>query len=177
MAFRDSPRIRRHVRGDGRESACSITTVDDAGRESRESDGPITFIRPRTGTTIQTARCSTRAGITSLSAKHRERQEPLFHVRYRTPIVLAIAIGAFNQLSGINAILYYLNDIFERAGFSALPRLPFHRAPSFGSTPARVFRRSCEGKARVHARRHGTQTEASVIARHPWRVAEGGDQG
>ncbi len=24
----------------------------------------------------------------------------------------------FNQLSGINAILYYLNDIFERAGFS-----------------------------------------------------------
>ena len=49
MAFRDSPRIRRHVRGDGRESACSITTVDDAG-----------------------------------------------------------------------PILYYLNDIFERAGFSAL---------------------------------------------------------
>lgn len=34
--------------------------------------------------------------------------------------MLAIAIGAFNQLSGINAILYYLNDIFERAGFSAL---------------------------------------------------------
>ena len=24
----------------------------------------------------------------------------------------------FNQLAGINAILYYLNDIFERAGFS-----------------------------------------------------------
>jgi MFS family permease len=26
----------------------------------------------------------------------------------------------FNQLSGINAILYYLNDIFESAGFSAV---------------------------------------------------------
>jgi hypothetical protein len=24
----------------------------------------------------------------------------------------------FNQLSGINAILYYLNDIFAHAGFS-----------------------------------------------------------
>lgn len=44
--------------------------------------------------------------------------EPLFQHRYRLPIFLAISIGMFNQLSGINAILYYLNDIFERAGFS-----------------------------------------------------------
>jgi len=39
-------------------------------------------------------------------------------LRYGKPIFLAIAIGAFNQLSGINAILYYLNDIFAAAGFS-----------------------------------------------------------
>jgi MFS transporter, SP family, arabinose:H+ symporter len=38
--------------------------------------------------------------------------------RYGKPIFLAIAIGAFNQLSGINAILYYLGDIFSAAGFS-----------------------------------------------------------
>jgi sugar porter (SP) family MFS transporter len=38
--------------------------------------------------------------------------------RYGKPIFLAIAIGAFNQLSGINAILYYLGDIFTAAGFS-----------------------------------------------------------
>ncbi len=45
-------------------------------------------------------------------------QEPLFSWKYRLPIFLAISIGMFNQLSGINAILYYLNDIFARAGFS-----------------------------------------------------------
>jgi sugar porter (SP) family MFS transporter len=39
---------------------------------------------------------------------------------HRAPILLAIAIGLFNQLSGINAILYYLNDIFAAAGFSKL---------------------------------------------------------
>jgi MFS transporter, SP family, arabinose:H+ symporter len=37
---------------------------------------------------------------------------------HRKPILLALGIAAFNQLSGINAILYYLNDIFAAAGFS-----------------------------------------------------------
>jgi SP family arabinose:H+ symporter-like MFS transporter len=44
--------------------------------------------------------------------------EPLFVHKYRLPIFLAISIGMFNQLSGINAILYYLNDIFAKAGFT-----------------------------------------------------------
>jgi len=38
--------------------------------------------------------------------------------RHRKPIMLAFAIAAFNQLSGINAILYYINDIFAAAGFN-----------------------------------------------------------
>ena len=41
-------------------------------------------------------------------------------LRYGKPIFLAVAIGAFNQLSGINAILYYLNDIFAAAGFDRI---------------------------------------------------------
>ena len=32
-------------------------------------------------------------------------------------IALAVTVAAFNQFSGINAILYYLNDIFAAAGF------------------------------------------------------------
>ena len=39
---------------------------------------------------------------------------------YRRPLFIALAIGFFNQLSGINAILYYLNDIFAQAGFGAV---------------------------------------------------------
>ena len=38
---------------------------------------------------------------------------------HRRPILLAIALALFNQLAGINAILYYLNDIFRAAGFSS----------------------------------------------------------
>jgi SP family arabinose:H+ symporter-like MFS transporter len=44
----------------------------------------------------------------------------LFTWKYRLPIFLAVSIGMFNQLSGINAILYYMNDIFIQAGFSKL---------------------------------------------------------
>lgn len=54
---------------------------------------------------------------------HMERgmaAEPLFKRKYRLPIFLAVTIGLFNQLSGINAILYYSNFIFAAAGFSAL---------------------------------------------------------
>ena len=54
----------------------------------------------------------------SIDIEHGHAIEPLFSRKYATPIFLAVSIAAFNQLSGINAILYYLNDIFARAGFS-----------------------------------------------------------
>jgi SP family arabinose:H+ symporter-like MFS transporter len=56
-----------------------------------------------------------------LESMHLERtKEPLFTRKYRLPIFLAVSIGVFNQMTGINAILYYLNDIFAHAGFSGL---------------------------------------------------------
>jgi SP family arabinose:H+ symporter-like MFS transporter len=58
--------------------------------------------------------------VESIDAEHGHADEPLFSRKYRLPIFLAITIGMFNQLSGINAILYYLNDIFASAGFSKL---------------------------------------------------------
>ncbi len=51
--------------------------------------------------------------------------ERLFQRRYLKPILLAFGIASFNQLSGINPILYYLNDIFAAAGFE----LAFGRSP------------------------------------------------
>lgn len=44
------------------------------------------------------------------------REERLSWRRHRRPILLAVSLAAFNQLAGINAVLYYLNDIFARAG-------------------------------------------------------------
>lgn len=58
--------------------------------------------------------------ISSIDVEHGRGDEPLFSRKYRLPIFLAVSIAMFNQLSGINAILYYLNDIFERAGFSKI---------------------------------------------------------
>lgn len=54
---------------------------------------------------------------------HREKgapQESVFKRMYAMPIFLAISIGLLNQLSGINAILYYSNFIFASAGFSKM---------------------------------------------------------
>ena len=58
--------------------------------------------------------------VNSVHVETLEKTELLFAWKYRLPIFLAVTIGMFNQLSGINAILYYLNDIFAAAGFSKL---------------------------------------------------------
>jgi len=55
--------------------------------------------------------------VESIDLEH-AANESLFSWKYRLPIFLAVSIGMFNQLSGINAILYYLNDSFGHAGFS-----------------------------------------------------------
>jgi len=58
--------------------------------------------------------------VDSIHLDQLQTSEPLFSRKYRLPIFLAITIGAFNQLSGINAILYYLNDIFGAAGYGKM---------------------------------------------------------
>jgi len=56
----------------------------------------------------------------AIRSEHAIEHEPVFRWKYRLPLFLAITIGAFNQLSGINAILYYQGTIFKAAGFSQL---------------------------------------------------------
>lgn len=56
--------------------------------------------------------------VRSVDAEHGQSGDALFSRKYGMPIFLAVSLAMFNQLTGINAILYYLNDIFESAGFS-----------------------------------------------------------
>jgi SP family arabinose:H+ symporter-like MFS transporter len=48
--------------------------------------------------------------------KQKESLSSFFSGRYTTPILFAFLIAAFNQLSGINAIIYYAPRVFELAG-------------------------------------------------------------
>jgi sugar porter (SP) family MFS transporter len=48
--------------------------------------------------------------------KRKESLSSFFSKTYHKPIIMAFLIAAFNQLSGINAIIYYAPRVFELAG-------------------------------------------------------------
>ena len=56
---------------------------------------------------------------TSLDLEHHSLQESFYQKKYAKPIFLAVAIAMFNQLSGINALMYYAPQIFRMAGAGA----------------------------------------------------------
>jgi sugar porter (SP) family MFS transporter len=55
-----------------------------------------------------------------IAAEAQERAARLSWSLHRKPILLAVLLAGFNQLAGINAILYYSNDIFAAAGYGRL---------------------------------------------------------
>ena len=55
----------------------------------------------------------------SLALDHHRVEEPFFQRQYSKPILLAVAIAMFNQLSGVNAMWFYAPAIFRMAGASA----------------------------------------------------------
>jgi len=58
--------------------------------------------------------------VDSIEIEQQQAGERLFTRRHRYPLFLAVTVAMFNQLSGINVIIYYLNDIFARAGYSKI---------------------------------------------------------
>jgi sugar porter (SP) family MFS transporter len=54
----------------------------------------------------------------SLHQEFRGKVERLFCRAHAKPIFLAITVAMFNQLDGINGLMYYLNPIFTMAGFT-----------------------------------------------------------
>ena len=59
-----------------------------------------------------------RAIQSEIKSEGRGKAENFFSKRFRFPILLAFLLAMFNQLSGINFILYYAPSILERAGFA-----------------------------------------------------------
>ena len=53
-----------------------------------------------------------------IKSEGRGKEENFFSKRFRFPILLAFLLAMFNQLSGINFILYYAPSILEKAGFA-----------------------------------------------------------
>ena len=90
-----TPRSPRWLVAQGRSAEAAqvlkMVGADDVGRELREIENSL----------AQTAKSA---------------HEPLIQQRYRRPVSLAIAIATFNQLSGINALMYYAPHIFRMAG-------------------------------------------------------------
>jgi sugar porter (SP) family MFS transporter len=82
---------------------------DDEARASLE----------RTGMAPDTARAEVGEFRRSLTEQHGDTT--LSWARYKKPILLAMLVAGFNQLSGINALLYYLNDIFAASGGDLSP--------------------------------------------------------
>ena len=54
----------------------------------------------------------------SLQVEAAGKRVALFRKPYLKLAIIGIAIGMFNQLAGINVIMYYSTDIFREAGFS-----------------------------------------------------------
>lgn len=54
----------------------------------------------------------------SLKEEAANKNVPLFKKPYLRLAIIGIAVGMFNQLAGINVIMYYSTDIFREAGFS-----------------------------------------------------------
>jgi len=58
-------------------------------------------------------------GFATSTDSHDPHARRLSWSEHRRPILLAVGLACLNQLSGINAVLYYLGDIFAAAGFDA----------------------------------------------------------
>jgi sugar porter (SP) family MFS transporter len=55
----------------------------------------------------------------SINESVSQQKEKLFSGKYKKPLLLAFLLAFFNQLSGINFVLYYAPEILERAGLAS----------------------------------------------------------
>ena len=68
---------------------------------------------------VESPRWLAMRAVGCVTANRMEQSMPLFARQNIRPILLAFMVAMFNQLSGINAVLYFARRIFEMAGFSS----------------------------------------------------------
>jgi sugar porter (SP) family MFS transporter len=49
--------------------------------------------------------------------EHKASWAEVFHRKWRRPLLIAVGLAVFQQITGINAIIYYADQIFASAGF------------------------------------------------------------
>ena len=84
-------------------------------KKGRRDEARDILLAANPGGTDVDAMIATIVEATTRSAGETEKP-PFFSRQYRTPIMLAVLFAVFNQVSGINAIIYYAPRIFEMAG-------------------------------------------------------------
>jgi MFS transporter, SP family, xylose:H+ symportor len=97
-----------------------LTTVPETPRwlmsVDRDQEGEA--VLRRLCTTEEEAQFELREIHASLALAENAKDVPFFTPQHRKVILLAVAIAMFNQLSGINAILYYAPEVMKGAGAS-----------------------------------------------------------
>jgi MFS transporter, SP family, arabinose:H+ symporter len=56
--------------------------------------------------------------LNDIKSSRQPKKEPLFSAKFAKPLLLAFLLALFNQLSGINAIIYFAPRVFEMAGLA-----------------------------------------------------------
>lgn len=98
-----------------------LKTVPESPRwliqHKQDTKGALDILRAINPDTAASTVQQIQQDLANAQAQAQTGKEPLFSMKNKTPIMLAVLFAFFNQLSGINAILYYAPRIFSEAGF------------------------------------------------------------
>ena len=81
----------------------------------RRADAAVELQKVQPAIEVEPRLVSIEAAL-SLDAKRTSWRE-VFHSQWRKPLMVGIGLAVFQQITGINAIIYYANQIFASAGF------------------------------------------------------------
>jgi SP family galactose:H+ symporter-like MFS transporter len=83
----------------------------------RRADAGVELSKVRPGVDVEP-----RLDAIAVAVQREEKQQAawgeLFHRQWRRPLSVGVGLAIFQQVTGINAIIYYANQIFAAAGFA-----------------------------------------------------------